>query len=76
MAKIREQLTDDEYQVVEFGRLGLEIGPVSSGHFPVGKDPEQALMDAVNYAVTCGAAFPETGCTYEVRRVQVSAVTW
>ena len=59
MARMRTTVTSDEYQVVEFGRLGLEVGPVSSGHFPVGSDAEAALNDAVNYAVKCNQAFPE-----------------
>lgn len=71
-----EQLVSDEYQVVEFGPLGGEVGPVSSGHFPVEGDPAAAMAQAVHYAALCQETVSSVLATYGVRRVQVFEVTW
>jgi hypothetical protein len=71
---IAEQLVSDEYQVVEFGPLGGEIGPVSSGHFPAGDDPATALVQAVHYAALCRQVVAPCLGSYRVRRVQVFEV--
>lgn len=71
-ADIGMTLVSDEFQVVEFGPSGCVMGVLSSGHFPVGEVSDQeTLAMALGYARTVSAAFPQTQCTYRVRRVTV-----
>lgn len=73
---MNEKLVQDEYQVVEFGPLGGEIGPVSSGHFAVGNKPDVlARRYALKYAEQCRDVTPATlATTYKIRRVLVYEV--